>query len=171
MLEPFHNVVHEVREIWVCQLCPTFHLFSGPLHHYLTWWVQQGAQVAQLPMWQSPRGGKTNILNEKIFLPSRNWNCWTKEKGNSINSCHFLKVGDLYKGWSLWLLAPSIKEPGHATVCYCTNLSHLVCLSFPIICHGAAVPIFVLAFIVWLFLDFRILQDEGTIFLWSVGIC
>lgn len=172
VLKLFHIVVCEVCEIWVCQLCPTFHPFSVSLHHCLTSRVQQGAQMAQLPMWQSPRGGKINILNEKmvIFCNQEISNYWAKEKGNSVNSCDFLKVDNLCKGWLLWLLVQSIKEPGHASLV----LPKLIPVGLPVhshLCHGTTVPIFVPASIVGLFWDFRILQDEGTIFLWNVVMC
>ena len=171
MLKLFHKVVCKVCEIWVCQLCPTFHPFRCP---FTTAWhhgCKRGHKWHSCPCGSVPGAEKYFKQKNVIFCHQDILNYWAKEKGNSVNRCDFLKVDNLCKGCSLWLLAPSIKEPGHATVWYCPNLSLLVCLSFPILFHGTTVPIFVSVSIVWLFWDFRIFQDEGVIFLWSVGIC
>jgi hypothetical protein len=127
--------------------------------------IGTAAHVAESQGWEN-KYFKWKIV---IFCQQEILNYWAMEKGNSINSCDYLKVDNLCKGWSLWLLAPSIKEPGHATLVL-PRLTPFVLLVLSHLCHGTAVSIFVRASIFWLFWDFRIFQDEGTIFLWNVGI-
>jgi hypothetical protein len=61
-----------------------FHPFAVPLHHYLISWVQQGAQMVQLPLWQSPRCEKNKYFKLKyvIFCHKEILNYLAKEEGN-----------------------------------------------------------------------------------------
>ena len=119
------------------------------------------AHVAESQGWENEYFEWKNV----IFCHQEILNYWAKEKGNSVNSCDYLKVDNLCKGWLLWLLAPSTKEPGHATLVLPKLIP--VGLPFPSLPWNYC-PHICSCLLFW---DFRILQDEGTVFLWNVAMC
>jgi hypothetical protein len=75
----------------------------------------------------SPRGGKINILNEKInFLCSTNFKFLRQIKENSINNCEFLNFIIIFSGSPCYCLpkaSENLAMPG-PVILYCSEHIH-----------------------------------------------